>query len=81
MYWQYLSIVNQKKKFATPTLTSQATHKLKKIVSMNTDCSETIKDREFDFRFRFRFVRHANSNSHKPPKPVAPTILLLDNKF
>jgi len=24
---------------------------------------------------------HAHSNAHKPPKPVAPTIFMLDKKF
>jgi len=26
-------------------------------------------------------VCHAHSNAHKPPKPVAPTIFMLDKKF
>jgi len=25
--------------------------------------------------------RHAHSNAHKPPKPVAPTIFMLDFRF
>jgi len=42
--YQYLSI--DKKKFATPNSTPSKRHKLKKIVSMNADISETFKDRE-----------------------------------
>jgi len=61
----------------------QADHKLQKIVS--SYISETIKDRELNFRFRFRSLErsacHAHSNGHKPPKPVAPTIFMLDTKF
>jgi len=54
------------KKFATPTLTPKAAHKLKKIVNMQTSknrkydgVSETIKDRELGnyqrWRIKFRF--------------------------
>jgi len=51
--YQYLSI-DSKKKFATPTISPtnrpQSTHKLQKIVSMNADISETIKDGELRFQ-------------------------------
>jgi len=66
-----VSLVNTyrliQKKFATPTLTPinrpQTAHKLKKIVNMNTDTSETIGN--WDLRFRFRSLV---SNAHKRPK-------------
>jgi len=46
--YQYLSI--DPKKFATPSLTHINAYKLKKIVSMNADISENVKDRELGFQ-------------------------------
>jgi len=51
---------------------------------MNVDISETIKDRELGSQIYIPYpctqgkfvtrVRHAQSNAHKLPKSVAPTI-------
>jgi len=46
---QYLSII-PKKSLPRPLERPQTAHKLQKIVGMNTDCSETIKDRELGFQ-------------------------------
>jgi len=66
-------------------------HKLQKIVSMNADISETIKEGELGFPIKIpqpctqreivTRICHAHSKAHKPTKPVAPTIFMLDRKF
>jgi len=52
---------------------------------MNADISKTIKDRALKFRSLVRSAsllrEYAHSDAQKPPKPVAPSIFILDHKF
>jgi len=60
-------------------------------VRMNAEISETMGARLLRFGVQIpelltqcKFVSaqcHAHSNAHKPPKTVAPTVLMLDKKF
>jgi len=48
---------------------------------MNAEISETIRARLLGFGMPIPELCHAHSNAHKPPKPVAPIIFMLDKKF
>jgi len=58
---------------------------------MNAEISETIEDKILGLGMQIpeipaqrKFVSamcHAHSNAHKPPKKVAPTVLMLKQKF
>jgi len=58
---------------------------------MNTEISETIRGTILGIGMQVpeipaqrKFVSamsHANSNAHKPPKTVAPTVLMLESKL
>jgi len=58
---------------------------------MNAEISETMRARLLRFGVQIpelltqrKFVSvecHDHSNAHKPPKSVAPTVLMLDRKF
>jgi len=60
-------------------------------VRMNAEISETIRAGLLRFGVQItdlltqrKFVSaecHAHSNAHKPPKPVTPTVFMLDKKF
>jgi len=60
-------------------------------VRMNAEISETIRARLLTLGVQIpelltqrKFVSamcHAHFNAHKPPKPVSPTIFMLDKKF
>jgi len=54
-------------------------------VRMNAEILETIRTRQFGFGMQIPEILaqvsagcHAHSNSHKPPKTVAPTVLMLE---
>jgi len=49
-------------------------------VRMNAEISETIRARllRFGMQIPFSAMCHAHLNAHKPPKTVAPTVLMLE---